>query len=82
MKQFAAQGKVQSHFSTNNFFLIPLKSFSVFTIDNNRIISMIKVRVIQAMIQIVRPTAWGVGRVRGLAMELNCIEIYVEKISR
>ena len=39
-------------------------------------ISMIKVRVIQAMIQVARPTARGVGRVRELAMELKCIEIY------
>ena len=54
----------------------------VFTIDDNRIISMIKVRVIQAMIQVVRPTAWGVGRVRGLAMELKCIEIYNATINR
>ena len=37
---------------------------------------MIKERVIQAMIQVVRPTAWGVGRVRGLAMELKCTELY------
>ena len=35
----------------------------VFTIDDNRMISMIKVRVIQAMIQIARPVAWMVGRI-------------------
>ena len=28
------------------------------------------------MIQIVRPVAWGVGRIRGLALELKCIELY------
>ena len=33
----------------------------VFKIDDNRIISMIKVRVIQAMIQIARQVAWGGG---------------------
>ena len=48
----------------------------VFTIDNNRIISMIKVRVIQAMIQVERPSGWGSERVRKLALELKCIEIY------
>jgi hypothetical protein len=48
----------------------------VFKIDDNRIISMIKVRVIQAMIQIARPVAWGVGRIRGVALELKCIELY------
>ena len=37
---------------------------------------MIKVRVIQAMIQIERPTGWGIERVRKLALELKCIEIY------
>ena len=48
----------------------------VFKIDDNRIISMIKVRVIQSMIQIARPVAWGVGRIRGVALELKCIELY------
>ena len=52
----------------------------VFNIDNNRIISMIKVRVIQAMIQVIRPMAWGVGRIRTLAIELKCIELYNETI--
>ena len=53
----------------------------VFTIENNRIISMIKVRVIQAMIQIARPVGWGVGRIRGLALELKCIELYNSAIA-
>ena len=48
----------------------------VFAIDDNRIISMIKVRVVQAMIQISRPVAWGVARIRTLALELKCIELY------
>ena len=48
----------------------------VFTIDDNRIISMIKVRVIQAMIQVARPVSWGLGRIRALALELKCIELY------
>ena len=53
----------------------------VFTIDDNRMISMIKVRVIQAMIQIARPVGWGVGRIRGLALELKCIELYNSAIA-
>ena len=32
--------------------------------------------MIQAMIQIARPTGWGMGRVRGLALEIKCIELY------
>ena len=48
----------------------------VFAIDDNRIISMIKVRVVQAMLQVARPVAWGVERIRALAMELKCIELY------
>ena len=48
----------------------------VFTIDDSRIISMIKVRVVQAMIQIARPVAWGVERIKRLALELKCIELY------
>ena len=47
----------------------------VFLIDDNRIISMLKVRVIQAMLQI-EWTEWGIDRVRKLAMELKCIETY------
>ena len=53
----------------------------VFTIDDNRIISMIKVRVIQAMIQIARPVAWGAGKIRALALELKCIELYNSAIA-
>ena len=37
---------------------------------------MIKVRVIQAMIQIERPSGWGIERFRKVALELKCIEIY------
>ena len=37
---------------------------------------MIKVRVIQAMIQVVRPTGWNAERVRKLALEIKCIEVY------
>jgi hypothetical protein len=37
---------------------------------------MIKARVIQAMIQIERPTNWNMERVRKLATELKMIEIY------
>ena len=35
-----------------------------------------KVSVIQAMIQIERPTGWRIDEVRKLAMELKCIEIF------
>ena len=55
-----------------NFFL----SFFFFLL-NLIVLSMINVRVIQAMIQVVIPTARGVGRVRGMAMELKCMEIYI-----
>ena len=49
---------------------------NIFTIDSNRMISMIKVRLIQAMIQIQRPTGWGIEKIRQLALELKCIEKY------
>jgi hypothetical protein len=48
----------------------------VFRIGNNKILSIIKVRVIQPMIQIERPRGWNVERVRKLATELKAIEIY------
>ena len=60
---------------------IKKKKKKVFTIDDNRIISMIKVRVVQAMIQIARPVAWGVGRIRALVLELKCIELYLHEVS-
>ena len=46
---------------------------NVFAIDRSGAISMIKVGVIQAMIQIVRPTGWNVERVRKLSLEIKCI---------
>ena len=52
----------------------------VLTIDNNRIISMIKVRTIQAIIQVMRPVAWSKGRIRGLAIELKCIELLLGQL--
>ena len=48
----------------------------VLNIDGSGVISMIKVRVIQAMIQVVRPIGWNVDRVRKLALEIKCIELY------
>ena len=44
---------------------------NVFAIDRSGAISMIKVGVIQAMIQIVRPTGWNVERVRELSLEIK-----------
>ena len=41
----------------------------LFTIGNNRMLNMLKIRVIQAMIQIERPRNWDVNRVRKLGME-------------
>ena len=49
---------------------------NVFNIDKNRIISMIKVKVIQAMIQIERPRGWTMTRVKAIAIELKCLELY------
>ena len=40
---------------------------AVFNIDGSSVISMIKVRVIQAMIQVVRPTGWNADRLKKMA---------------
>ena len=48
----------------------------VFIIDRSGAISMIKVRVIQTMIQIIRPIGWTIDRVRKLAQDIKCIELY------
>ena len=48
----------------------------VFDIDMNGIVSTIKVRIVQAMIQIERPTGWGIERIKYLANELKNIENY------
>ena len=51
----------------------------IFNISTNRILSMIKVRVIQAMIQIERPRGWKWDTVRKYALELKMLEIYNSK---
>ena len=48
----------------------------VFRVENVGTISVIKVRVIQAMIQIERPVGWTQEKVRKLAIEVKIIEIY------
>ena len=48
----------------------------VFRIENVSIVSVIKVRVIQAMIQIERPVGWNQENIRKLAIEVKMIEIY------
>ena len=47
----------------------------VFNIGNNRNLNILKIRVVQAMIQIERPKGWSRERVRKLAMELKSIEV-------
>jgi exonuclease III len=48
----------------------------IFNIDKNKIISIVKIRVIQAMIQIERPKNWNIETVRKIALELKRMEIY------
>jgi hypothetical protein len=48
----------------------------VFDIYPNKILSMIKVKVVQAMIQINRPQGWNMESVRKLALEIKSIELY------
>jgi hypothetical protein len=54
----------------------------VFNIYSDRIISILKVRVIQAMIQIERPVGWTTNNIRKLALELKNIEIYNSVIKK
>ncbi len=49
---------------------------NVFDIDKIGIASTIKVRVIQAMIQIERPIGWGFEKIKNLALEIRNIEMY------
>jgi hypothetical protein len=48
----------------------------VYNIYSDRTISILKVRVIQAMIQIERPVGWTANNIRKFALELKNIEIY------
>ena len=48
----------------------------VFSVEGNRIISMLKVRVVQELIQIERPRGWIMENTRKLAFDLKRIEIY------
>ena len=48
----------------------------VFSIYSDRTISILKVKVIQAMIQIERPIGWTINNIRKIALDLKNIEIY------
>ena len=48
----------------------------IFKIEPNRILSILKVCVIQAMIQIERPRNWNLECVKKLAIEIKMVEIY------
>ena len=48
----------------------------VFKIGINGIINILKVRIVQAMIQIERPVGWNKERVRKLAVGIKMIELY------
>ena len=52
----------------------------IFKTEHHRALSMLKVRIVQAMIQIERPTAWNIDKIKKLALELKCIELYNAQI--
>jgi hypothetical protein len=45
-------------------------------IGERGVLSKIKIRVIQEMIQIERPVNWAIERIQKIANELRCMEIY------
>ena len=54
----------------------------VFEIGNLDILTKIKIRVIQAMIQVERPINWSIENVKKIVNELKGIEIYNSKIGK
>ena len=48
----------------------------MFKIGINGIMNILKIRVVQAMIQIERPAGWNKERVRNLAWGIKMIELY------
>ena len=49
---------------------------NVLRVEKVRTLSIIKIRIVQSMIQIIRPTGWTVKNISRLALELKIIEIY------
>ena len=49
---------------------------NIFMIGERGVLSKIKIRVIQEMIQIERPVNWAIERIQKIADELRCMEIY------
>ena len=48
----------------------------LFRIEMNSVISILKIRTVQAMIQIDRPMGWTKMNIRRLGIELKSIELY------
>ena len=49
---------------------------NIFMIGEREVLSKVKIRVIQEMIQIERPVNWAIERIQKIANELRCMEIY------
>jgi hypothetical protein len=52
---------------------------NIFMIGKRGVLSKIKIRVIQEMIQIERPVNWTIENIQRIANELMCVEIYNAK---
>ena len=54
----------------------------IYWVDDNAHVCKVKLKVMQELIQIVRPVGWNVGRVEGMSLELLKIEAYNKVIKR
>ncbi len=53
---------------------------NVFNIGNIGSVSKVKMRIVQGMIQIERPSGWTIERINKIANEIRFIELYNAKL--
>ena len=54
----------------------------IYWVDDNAHVCKVKFKVIQELIQIVRPVGWNIGRIEGISLELLRIEAYNKVVKR
>ena len=53
----------------------------IYNVNNTSALSIIKLKIIQEMIQIIRPSGWTLEKIETIAMEMKNLELYNSKIN-
>ena len=54
----------------------------IYNTHNTSALSIIKMKIIQEMIQIIRPSGWTIEKIEKIAIEMKNLELYNSKINR